>query len=811
MADHLPWAALVAPGVVLNKDGSFMAALRFRGPDLESSTEDELMAVRARLNNALKRLGSGWCVHVEARRRRADSYPAADIADPVAWLVDEERRAAFDAEGAAFETDYRLALTWLPPADDARRLERFLFENAAPAERSAHDALEGFRREVDTVTDLVADAMPECARLDDAELLTWLHACISPSDHAVVVPATPAFLDAQLADAPLTGGLAPRLGTKALRVVSVRSYPGRTVPGLLDALGALPFTYRWTVRWLALDKADAEREIARIRKQWFAKRKGVSALLREAITKEDAPLLDSDALSKAQGCDGALEALGADVAAYGYLTLTVSILEDSAEQAEAAARQVEAVLNAQGFVARVEDLNAVEAWLGSLPGEPYADVRRPMLSTLNLADLLPVSAVWAGPSCDAHLNGAPLLTARTAGSTPFRFSLHVGDVGHAMVVGPTGSGKSALLAFMALQFLRYPGAQVVFFDKGRSARAMTLATGGTWHALSPGSGFALQPLAELDDEADRAWAAEWISDACATASLAVTPKIREAIWSALGALGSAPAPQRTLTVFCALVQEKAIAAALEPLTLRGPHGALLDADTSALDAAADRAAVATFELEALMSTPSVVAPALGALFRAVERRFDGRPTLLVLDEAWLMLDETRFARRIREWLKTLRKHNVSVVFATQSLDDVAGSAIASTLIESCPTQIFLPNPRALEPQSAELYRGFGLNRRQLELIAFAAPKRSYYLRQPGGRRLVDLKLHGAALAVCGASSPEDQALIDALLAEHGAADFAPAFLKAKGLMGVDALFQALERAFHPQPETPHAARLLAAE
>jgi type IV secretion system protein VirB4 len=131
------------------------------------------------------------------------------------------------------------------------------------------------------------------------------------------------------------------------------------------------------------------------------------------------------------------------------------------------------------------------------------------------------------------------------------------------------------------------------------------------------------------------------------------------------------------------------------------------------------------------------------------------------------------------------------VFATQSLEDVAASSIAASLIESCPTQVFLPNPRALEPASAPLYEGFGLNRRQLELVAFATPKRAYYWRQPQGRRLFDLKLSGVALALCGASSPEDQALIDRVLAKVGPSGFARAFLAAKGFSDVDTLFDTL--------------------
>ena len=789
LADHLPWAAMIAPGVVLNKDGSFTCGFRFRGPDLDSSTEEELMAVRARLNNALRRLGTGWCLHVEARRRPAAAYPESDFDLDVAWLIDAERRNRFDEADPAFETDYRLALTWLPPVDNSRRMERWLFDGLAARSGDWRLALEQFRREAAATFDLLTDAFDEIERLDDAALLSWLHDGVSDRTLTLTPTDPPMFLDAWLADTPLTGGVAPRLGDLWLKVVSVRSLPSMTRPGLLDALGALPFAYRWTARWIALDKSAAELEIVKLRKRWFAKRKGVGVLLREAITKEETPLLDTDSVSKTEECDGALAALGSDACAYGYLTVTVTVLDDTEAGAANKARAVEAALNAQGLVARIEDLNAVEAWLGSQPGEPYADVRRPLVSTLNLADLLPVSAVWAGPLDDTALAGPPLATARTTGSTPFRLVLHVGDVGHAMIVGPTGAGKSALLAFLALQWFRYPNARVVFFDKGRSARAATLAAGGCWRALEPGGAVSLQPLAAIDDPAERAWAAEWLGEAIRFAGLEPGPDLREEIWSALNALAEAPRDQRTLTVFCALVQHRAIVAALEPLTLKGPHGSLLDGADSGLRVSP----FDTFELETLMATPSVTAPVLSALFHQLEAGFDGRPTLLVLDEAWLFLGQGAFAAKIREWLKTLRKKRVAVVFATQSLDDVAASSIAATLIESCPTQVFLPNPRALEPASAALYRAFGLTRRQLELIAFAPPKRAYYWRQPKGRRLFDLRLTGVALALCGAGSPEDQRLIDTVLDTVGPSGFARGFLNAKGVRNVDAVLDAYAR------------------
>jgi len=153
----------------------------------------------------------------------------------------------------------------------------------------------------------------------------------------------------------------------------------------------------------------------------------------------------------------------------------------------------------------------------------------------------------------------------------------------------------------------------------------------------------------------------------------------------------------------------------------------------------------------------------------------------VLDEAWIFLDHPLFAARIREWLKTLRKKNVAVVFATQSLADVANSSIAPAIIESCPQRILLSNDRAIEPQSRQAYERFGLNDRQIELISRATPKRQYYLQSGRGNRLFELGLGTIALALCGASDPATQARIDAQIAEHGAEDFAADFLGGAGL------------------------------
>ncbi|MET3711707.1 type IV secretion system protein VirB4 [Sphingomonas trueperi] len=782
LADHLAWAALVAPGVVLNKDGCFQRTFRFRGPDLESATEAELISACARANNVLKRFGSGWALFFNAERREAAAYPDSDFPDAASWLVDQERRAAFMGEGANFESRYHLTLVWLPAPDSAEAAGRSLVERPdAGAGRDWRGALAHFIAETDRALDLFASFMPEVHALDDSETLTFLHGTISTRQKAVAVPDTPIYLDALLADTPLTGGLEPRLGDHHLRTLTILGFPSMSRPGILDALNHQDFAYRWVTRFLALDKGDATKALTKIRRQWFNKRKSVTALLREVMYNQPSQLLDSDADNKVVDADLALQVLGGDHVAFGYLTTTITVMDSDRAQVEDKVRQVERIVGGLGFTCIREGVNAVEAWLSSLPGQVYANVRQPLVHTLNLAHLMPLSSVWAGPSRNAHLDGPPLLHASTAGSTPFRLSTHLGDVGHMLVVGPTGAGKSVLLALIALQFRRYADAQVYIFDKGFSARAAVLAMGGAHHALGMGADaghtLAFQPLRGIEDAAERSWAAEWIAALLAHEKVLVTPEVKDAVWSALGSLASAPVEERTLTGLVLLLQSNALRTALSAYTLEGPYGRLLDAAEQQF-AFAD---VQCFETEALMGQAGVIAPVLTYLFHRLEERFDGRPTLLILDEAWIFLDHPLFAARIREWLKVLRKKNVAVLFATQSLADIASSSIAPAILESCPQRILLPNDRALEPQSREAYVRFGLNQRQIELVSRATPKRHYYLQSARGNRLFELGLGPIALALCGASDAATQARIDAMLAEGGHADFAAHFLADRGL------------------------------
>lgn len=779
LTDLLPWAALIAPGVVLNKDGSFQTTLQFRGPDLESATESQLVAATARLNNALKRFGSGWAIYVEARRQHYSSYPEkASFPDPVSLLVDAERRERFEQDSETYESKYYLTLQFLPPSKTVSKTSSLLLTKGEEPTEDYHKNLELFMATTQRFCDILKDFMFEAKFLNDDEILTYLHSTISPKGHKVKRPQTPMYLDAFLTDTPLIGGMAPQLGDYHLRTVSVLSFPAATFPALLDQLNQLPICYRWVTRYVPLDKDEAETQLKRYKRRWFSKRKGMLNMLQEVFTKTESQLLDTTSVEKAKDADEALKELADSYVSFGYYTATVTVMDKDVQQVDEMQREVERVINGLGFTTVAESFNAVEAWLSSLPGHAYANVRTPLIHSLNLSHLIPFSAVWSGPERDEHLNDTPLMYVHTHGRTPFRLVNHIGDVGHQMVIGPTGAGKSVLLTTMALQFRRYKDAQVFVFDKGGSFMAPTYGVNGGYYELgNKQRGLAFQPLANIDQDAERIWASEWINSLLINEEVIITPEIKQAVWEALTALSRTPKEQRTITGLRAFAQNIEIKQALSTYTLTGPFGYLLDADRE--EECDD--VWQCYEMEELMGAPSVIAPILTYLFHRLEKRFTGIPTLLILDEAWLFLDNPIFAAKIRDWLKSLRKSNVSVVFATQSVEDALSSGIAPALLESCVSRILLPNDRILEPKISTSYEKLGLNERQMQILATATPKRQYYYQSRLGNRLFDLELGPIALAFCAASRQEDKKLIRELLHQHGTKRFLEEYLECRQL------------------------------
>src|SRR5438309_2782712 len=782
LADLLNYAALVDEGICLLKDGAFLAAWSYAGPDLESASREELAVLSSQVNSALARLGNGWMLHVDAIRQPSIAYPEVGaFPDPTTRLIDEERRGQYTAEGAHYESRYCLALTYRPPADVETRLSALFFEGDRDVRRGWGHILEIFRKTIADTEDALS-ARLSLSRLDSPTLLTYLHTCITGLRHPIRVPKIPMYLDAVLASQDLYGGFQPRIGEHHLRVVGVTSFPLESAPEMLGFLNRLPVEFRWSSRFIFLDPAAAERALKVYRRNWFQKRHGLVGLLKESFNFGSATFANRDAVAMAEDADAAVGEASANAVRFGYYTCTVLLYDRDRALLESTAREVTKQLQHHGFGARIEEANALEAWLGSLPGHGYQNVRRPLLHTLNLADLLPLTSVWPGLEhnpCPAYPTRSPsLLYAATAGATPFRLNLHVSDVGHTLILGPTGSGKSTLVGLLLAQFCRYPAAQVFLFDKDYSAYVLAHACGAEYYDIAGDDerGLALTPLAAIDRSDERRWAQEWIEVLLDLQGVTPTPAQRAALWRALELLSESPS--RTMTDFVHTLQDQELREALAHYTLSGPLGHLLDAQSEDLG----QGRLQVFEMSDLMALGQKhLVPILLYPFHRVEPRpEEGTPSLLIVEEAWITALHSLFGAAVESWLRTLRKKNAAVVFVSQSVADVVNSPRHDIILESCPTKILLPNPEAESDHVRRLYEGIGLNRRQIQILATALPKRQYYVLSPLGRRLISLGLGPVALSFVGMAGREAIVQVKEQMTAHGQR-WPATWLSARGL------------------------------
>ncbi|MDQ6633828.1 MAG: DUF87 domain-containing protein [Gemmatimonadota bacterium] len=795
LADLLNWGFMVDDGVVLQKDGSLLAGWWYRGPDLGAATPQEMTALSRHLNDALLPFGDDWMFHVDAIRRPAVAYAASQFPDALTQIIDEERRAAYDAEvSRQYETEYVLAVTHRPPPDAFSRVGAFFVQGADASRIDWGQVLDTFAVALHTIENRLSGRL-KLERLDSDRFLTHLHECLTGLGHPVRTPILGSYLNAVLADQELIGGFEPCVGRMAIRAVAVQGYPHESFAGQLDVLNTLPFSFRWSNRVIPLGTQEAAKHIRRHQLQWFKKRKGAGAWVQDMVggAKDSAPKpddelwLDQDARGMAKDAAEAASENASGFVRFCFYTQTVIVTNPDAERATTVAREILKALTDAGFTSRIETVNALDAYLGSLPGHGYPNLRRPLLSTRNIADLLPVTSVWPGlasnPSSFFPPKSPPLMWAATAGATPFRVNLHDSDVGHTLVLGRTGSGKSVLLAMIAAQFRRYPRAQVFVFDVGYSMRALAKAAGATHYDLAAGQPDSLrfQPLARIDESAERVWAAEWLETVLALQGVHMTPPLRARLDRALELVAGNDRAHRTLTELTVQLQHETLSTALRPYTVGGNYGQLLDATTD--DLGDGRFQV--FEMKHLLALDDRIAlPVLLYLFRRIEQRLDGSPTLIEIDEAWMALMHSLFGARVNQWLLTLRKQNAAVVLATQSPSQLAQLPNRHTVVDSCPTRIYLPNPDATTPAQSPLYRDLGLNDREIGIIAGATAKRHYYFKSSRGSRLFELGLGPVALAFLtsapGLSMEKTWQRIDDLIEAHGP-DWPAAWLEERGL------------------------------
>ena len=543
-------------------------------------------------------------------------------------------------------------------------------------------------------------------------------------------------------------------------IVSIKDYPAHTSPGMLDNLLRLPHELTMTESFAFIDRQIADERI------------GLALRRLRAASDETTTLR--------QGLLGAKDDLTGGAAAYGEHHLTVHVRAKTLAALDAAVADVQASLADIGAVAVREDLNLESAFWGQFPGNADFIARKALVSTANLSGLIslhgfPIGVPAGGPW------GEPITVLETTSSTPYFFNLHSGDLGNFTLIGPSGSGKTVVLNFLIAQAQKfYP--RTFFFDKDRGAEIFIRAIGGHYDVLRPGTPTGFNPLQLPENAINQAFLRQWLSQILTPAGAQLTADENAIISSAVDANFGQPTEYRQLRYLVELLAGGArpirgdLASRLAPWYGAGEHAWLFDnpADQLNLDTR-----TAGFDMTALLDNPALRTPAMMYLFHRVDERLDGSPSMIVIDEGWKALDDDVFVHRLKDWMKTIRKRNGVVGFATQSASDAIESKIAATIIEQSATQLFMSNPKA---QASDYCDGFGLTEHELDLVrSLPEHLRCVLIKQGGNSVVARLDMGNMPDAITVLSGRETSVRkLDELRRDHGDApsEWMPILLKA---------------------------------
>lgn len=502
--------------------------------------------------------------------------------------------------------------------------------------------------------------------------------------------------------------------------------------------------------------------------------------------------INLDAVRRANEIESQITLTQGDYLTQGLYNSTIFLSSKNKTELDKKVEYLEKVLENKGFIIINETVNCKEAWFGSLPGNIFSNQREPVLNTLQFIHLFPITSIWNGEYINKHLKAPALIFTETDNTNPFLLNLHVNDVGHTAVVGPTGSGKSVFLAMLYTQFMKYEKARVFIFDKGASSKVATYANGGIFYDLGIDN-ISFQPfkgLGKLNDEIlseeeeekekirrniELEWAFDWILDIFSAENKVLTPSQKEKVWEALELVSDSPVEYRTLTTFSTYLADPELKEALSPYLITGPLGKYFDSNNEELQ----NSNWNVFEMNQILNNKKALVPLLMYLFHKIEIQLNGDPTLLVLDECWAFFDNPVFADKIREWLKVLRRKNTSVVFATQELGDILNSPLFTAVNDACKTKIFLANPNAKTETYIETYKKFALNEEEINLIANATEKKDYFIKTSTGfARKFSLALGKNTLKLVASSRAEELAKADEIKRHTNSPDeFTQEFLK----------------------------------
>ncbi|NNC59837.1 MAG: VirB4 family type IV secretion/conjugal transfer ATPase [Erythrobacter sp.] len=731
--DRLPYARLENESTLLLRDGSLMTAIQVPGLLFETEDSEALNAHAATREVVLRStLDSRFVLYHHVIRRRVAIELDAEFPDPLTRHIDARWQEKLGS-GSLFVNDQFITLIRRPArgkAGLAERAGKFLSKRRRSEVVADHRDLRSLKA---AVGGLVAALQPYGASV----LGEYQGATGSPNNETLELIS--ALYNGEMrpvrrpSDETDIGGMLPyrrvSFGLDAIEqrgagepdfsaILSLKDYPEATSPGLLDGLLRLPFEMIVTETY-----APQERTTARER---------IDLSLRRLRS------VDEEATAERADMAAARDALGNGAVGFGEHHLSVLVRETTLPRLDDASAACAAALADTGAVVVREDTNLEPAFWAQFPGNEAYVVRRAMISSANMASFGSLHGFALGQAENNHWGDAVTLL-ETTSSTPFFFNFHHGDLGNFSVIGPSGSGKTVVMNFLAAQAQKFKP-RTILFDKDRGAELFIRGIGGRYDRIYAGEATGFNPLAMPDNAANRAFLRDWLGVLLKAEGAEELQMIAHAVDAAY----ENDASLRRLRHFRELLsgsrrpQAGDLADRLSAWINSGENAWLFDNAEDRLDL---ENSTLGFDMTALLENPRLRTPTMMYLFHRIEERLDGQPTMILIDEGWKALDDEVFAARIRDWLKTLRKRNALVGFATQSAADALDSRIATALVEQTATMIFMPNSRA---RAEDYCDGFGLTAHELALIrSLPAHSRCFLVRQPDASVVVRLDLSNA--------------------------------------------------------------------
>ncbi|WP_427963611.1 VirB4 family type IV secretion/conjugal transfer ATPase [Altererythrobacter sp.] len=730
--DRLPYLRLIDQSTVLLRDGSVMTSVQVPGLLFETEDSEALNAHAATREVMLRStLDSRFVMYHHVIRRRVEVELDAEFDDPLSRHIDARWKERL-AGGSLFINDQFVTLIRRPARGKAglvERMQRMVSRRGEDIEPDPRD----LRTLRSAVTGLVASLSAYGAQVlgdyespqggTNSEMLELISALYNGEMRPVRRPSEDTDIGQMLPYRRASFGL----DAMELRgsgepdfsaILGLKDYPEATSPGLLDGLLRLPFEMIVSESYAPSERTTAKERID-------------LALRRLRSVDEEAAAERADML-------GARDALGNGAVGFGDHHLTVLVREKDLARLDEASAACAAALADTGAIAVREDTNLEPAFWAQFPGNEKYVVRRALISSANMASFGSFHGFALGQASGNHWGDAVTLL-ETTSATPFFFNFHHGDLGNFSVIGPSGSGKTVVMNFLAAQAQKF-SPRTILFDKDRGAELFVRGIGGRYDRITAGEPTGFNPLALPDTPANRAFLRDWLG----VLLKANGPEELSTISQAVDAAYSNDSSLRRLRHFKELLagarrpQPGDLADRLAAWIGEGEHGWLFDNEQDRLDL---DARVLGFDMTALLENPRLRTPVMMYLFHRIDERLDGKPTMILIDEGWKALDDEVFAARIRDWLKTLRKRNALVGFATQSARDALESRISTALVEQTATMVFMPNSRARPEDYCD---GFGLTDHELALIrSLPAHSRCFLVRQPDASVVVRLDLSGA--------------------------------------------------------------------